>query len=134
MGSQPFYVRLAGVRRGTGRPTPVILCGQRTGQRDEPSVVSDSRTGPDGTGVIPVRRAISMLTAGAAHGGGGAFQVGHQLRLMGHVLSRPEKLCRLQQHLDNVLVAVPSCGGGGVTREEEDIHRVGTCCPHAPWH
>lgn len=72
----------------------MILCSESTGQRNEPPVVSDGRTGPDGTGMIPVRGAVSVLATGAAHGGGGALQVWHEARLIGHVLGRPEQLCR----------------------------------------
>jgi len=107
MGRQPLHVGLAGVLLRSW-PAEVVLCGEATGQRHEPTVIAGARASPDCAGVIFVRRSVPRLATALSTGC--AEQLFPVVVARKEMPRRPEQLCTLQQHLDYVAVAMP--GGG----------------------
>ena len=100
----------------------MVFVNEGGGQRTEPSVIAKGRTGPDGTGMVTVRRFVAAL-ARCCHWDICQGQV--QAALSGDdVLRCPEELRGFQYHLDDVSVAVALGRCSWVRRQKEDVHDV----------
>ncbi len=115
-------MRLTGVRTLAGGPSVMILRSQGRCKVTEPQVIRQTLPDPDGAGMIPVGGGVAVAVT--VEGGGGRFQI-RNASFRGDMLSRPEQLCRFQEHLHNVLVTVGLGGLNGIVGKKEDVHSAG---------
>jgi hypothetical protein len=74
--------------------------------------------------MVPVRGPVAVLATTRSNRGGGGLEVryGFVGGRGGDVVCRPEELGCLEEHLDDVFIAVIAGGNPRVVGKEEDVH------------
>lgn len=117
---EPVDVGFASVGCGPCGPPVVIFIYKCFGQKDKPPVVCDGGADPDRAGMVPMRGFITVLATSATLGNWGRFYIRNGRGRS--VMRSPEELGGLQEHLDDVFVAVIAGGNPRVVGKEEDVH------------
>jgi len=107
----------------------LVLFTEGNAETAEPAVVLETLAGPDGAGMFRVANGQVALGGCAC---GTLLSRGRRLEVWSVAsgesedpVGRVEELRRLEDHLDNVLVTVPSCTARWLMGQIEDVHSCG---------